>query len=807
MSDKQILVCGGAGYVGSHVVRALQNAGRRCVVLDDLSTGNRGSLPSESECIVASLAQRDVLDDIFRTRDISAVIHLCAHAYVGESAVNPAKYYRNNVANGLVLLEAMIEHDVRRIVFSSSCSVYGRRAGAALLSEELPREPISPYGRTKAAFEQMLEDFESAYGLRWMALRYFNAAGADESGEIGEDHDPETHLIPIILRRALAAERSENASTIEPVEVFGDDYDTPDGTCIRDYVHVTDLADAHVRAVEHMESGETSMPVNLANSRGFSVLEVLETCRRVTGQNIPHRVVPRRPGDPDMLVGDATRATEVLGWRPERDLSEIIRTAWNWHRSHPRGFESTPEVEAAPSEPTIAIFGMGYVGSACAAYLCGRGCRVLAVELSAEKRALLARGQASVSEKGISERLHAAHRNGLLQIADAADAVAASDMSIICVGTPTSPDGDVDLTGVFSAGREIASAISEKNDFHLVVVRSTCPPGTCERLEAAIAKASGKRAGRDFAVVHHPEFLREGSALADMAAPVLAVCGAGDDRFARLLRTAYGPAGERIRVISRRASEMLKYACNAFHAAKVAFANEIGELCRQCGADPQEVMDTFCLDKHLNISSKYLHPGFAFGGSCLPKDVRALKRTAQRTQLNLPLLGSLHASNDARIEQALERILAIDSGGDVGLAGLTFKPGTDDLRESPYLRLAALLRDRGRRVWLHDPAVKLDKLLGANREYMLKLFPSPEKVLVGGIADFLNRAQIIVVRSQADGFVRHEDVREDQLLLDLSNSCAIVTKNGLYCSSEPEGERQFEASAGKPPLSLAPDSR
>jgi UDP-glucose 4-epimerase len=336
-----VLVCGGAGYIGSVVVRDLLAAGRTPVVLDDLSTGHRQAVPDGVRFVRARIGDRRALDTLFRAFDVDCVIHLCAHAYVHESVVEPARYYRNNVAESLTLLEAMLSHDVRRIVFSSSCAVYGEPAGGAL-REDCPRAPISPYGHTKAIFEQILSDFERAYGLRWMALRYFNAAGALEGGEIGEDHSPETHLIPLVLRRALPG------APDDPVCIFGDDYDTPDGTCIRDYIHVLDLADAHIRAVEHLESDRSSLALNLANGKGFSVREVLRACEAVTGRRLPCRVQPRRPGDPSVLIGDASRAAQVLGWKPTyQELDDIVRTAWQWHRSHPKGYATTPREAAA----------------------------------------------------------------------------------------------------------------------------------------------------------------------------------------------------------------------------------------------------------------------------------------------------------------------------------------------------------------------------------------------------------------------------------------------------------------------------
>ena len=335
-----VLVCGGAGYIGSHVVRMLVDAGRRPVVLDDLSTGHRASLPEGVELIDGSIGDKAVLASAFASHAVAAVMHFCANAYVGESVEDPRKYYRNNIANGLSLLEAMLDAGVGNIVFSSSCTVYGHPERVPI-DESCRIGPISPYGRTKAIFEQVLGDFGRAYGLRSASLRYFNAAGAMPDGSIGEDHDPETHLIPLVLRRALRVARPEacEGGCAEPLEVFGDDYETRDGTCVRDYVHVLDLGSAHLLALDHLLAGGESITVNLANGAGFSVREVIDACQRVTGVEIPFHIAPRRPGDPAELVGSADLAARLLGWQPRyTDIDAIIETAWKWHSRNPAGF-------------------------------------------------------------------------------------------------------------------------------------------------------------------------------------------------------------------------------------------------------------------------------------------------------------------------------------------------------------------------------------------------------------------------------------------------------------------------------------
>jgi UDP-glucose-4-epimerase GalE len=325
-----VLVAGGAGYIGSHTVRLLEERGVEVVVLDNLSTGHRQAVQAALE--VVDLGDRPALARVFARHRPAAVIHFAAKCYVGESVQDPSKYYLENVAFTWNLLEAMRASACRDIVFSSTCATYGEPVEVPI-REDHPQSPINPYGRTKLHMEHMLQDFASAYGIRYGALRYFNAAGASRSGDLGEVHEPETHLIPLVLQVALG-KRPE-------VLLFGDDYDTPDGTCIRDYIHVEDLAEAHLSALARLQADSPGIACNLGTGQGFSVLEVVETARRVTGHAIPARVVARRPGDPARLVSGGTLAFELLGWRPKRPaLEDILADAWNFHRRHPRGYAS-----------------------------------------------------------------------------------------------------------------------------------------------------------------------------------------------------------------------------------------------------------------------------------------------------------------------------------------------------------------------------------------------------------------------------------------------------------------------------------
>jgi UDP-glucose 4-epimerase len=325
----KVLVTGGAGYIGSHAARLLSRAGHDVWIYDNLSQGHRAAaLPGR--LIVGELADRAAVEAALGEHQIDAVMHFAAFALVGESVADPAKYYQNNVVASLRLLEAMRAADVRQIVFSSTTATYGVPTKIPI-SEDEPQRPINPYGFAKLVIEQALADYAHAYGLAYAALRYFNAAGAAPDGDVGEDHTPESHLIPLVLQVALGQR--------EQITIFGDDYPTPDGTCIRDYIHVDDLGAAHVRALEQLQPGQ-GLRLNLGTGQGRSVREVIHACRQVTGHPIPTTIGPRRPGDPPELVADASRARAVLGWTPRyTELLPIVETAWRWHRTHPRGYD------------------------------------------------------------------------------------------------------------------------------------------------------------------------------------------------------------------------------------------------------------------------------------------------------------------------------------------------------------------------------------------------------------------------------------------------------------------------------------
>ena len=324
-----ILVTGGAGYVGSHASRMLAAAGHEVWVYDNLSLGHREAV-ARGRLIEGDLHDGELIEQVLSEKSIDAVMHFAALTLVGESVSDPARYYRNNVLGAFSLLEAMRRAGVARFIFSSTTATYGEPETIPITEKE-PQQPINPYGYTKLVIEKVLADYASAYGLAYAALRYFNAAGAHPDGDLGEDHDPETHLIPIVLQGALGQR--------DQITVFGSDYPTPDGTCVRDYVHVDDLAQAHLAALDRLQEGE-GLHLNLGSGRGNSVREIVEASRRVTGCEIPVVEGERRPGDPPILVADASLARRLLDWEPRyTDIEQIIQTAWNWHRSHPHGYQ------------------------------------------------------------------------------------------------------------------------------------------------------------------------------------------------------------------------------------------------------------------------------------------------------------------------------------------------------------------------------------------------------------------------------------------------------------------------------------
>jgi len=327
--NKEILVVGGAGYVGSHTVIKLKEKGYKPIILDNLSAGHKEAVIEETfyHCDIADIK---CIKDVFSKHTIDAVMHFGANCYVGESVVNPHKYFKNNVANTLNLLEVMLEAEVKKIIFSSTAATYGNPVKIPI-DETHPQIPCNPYGLSKLFVEQIISSYENAYGLKHIFLRYFNAAGADPEGRIGEDHYPETHIIPLLVQVALGTKKQ--------FSIFGNDYETSDGTCIRDYVHVMDIAEAHVKALEYLDSTKESNEFNLGSSMGYSVKDIILKVEEITGKKIPLEYHERREGDPSVLIAGCKKAREILDWKPRYNIDKTIETAWNWHKNHPKGFK------------------------------------------------------------------------------------------------------------------------------------------------------------------------------------------------------------------------------------------------------------------------------------------------------------------------------------------------------------------------------------------------------------------------------------------------------------------------------------
>ncbi|WP_251551530.1 UDP-glucose 4-epimerase GalE [Neobacillus muris] len=326
-----ILVLGGAGYIGSHAVYQLIDQGYEVVVIDNLQTGHREAVHPKSRFYQGDIRSREFMQSVFEKEQIEGILHFAANSLVGESMVEPLKYFDNNVYGTQIVLETMRDFGVKHIVFSSTAAVYGEQK-VVPITEEAAAIPTNTYGETKLTMEKMMAWCEKAYGIQYVSLRYFNVAGARNDGQIGEDHHPETHLIPVVLEAALGKRPA--------ITVFGEDYDTPDGTCIRDYIHVEDLIAAHLLALRYLQNGGGSNTFNLGSSQGFSVKEIIEAAKEVTGIDIPVQMGERRAGDPSTLIASSAKAKEVLGWNPSRtSIQQIIRDAWNWHQHHPNGYQ------------------------------------------------------------------------------------------------------------------------------------------------------------------------------------------------------------------------------------------------------------------------------------------------------------------------------------------------------------------------------------------------------------------------------------------------------------------------------------
>jgi GDP-mannose 6-dehydrogenase len=420
----------------------------------------------------------------------------------------------------------------------------------------------------------------------------------------------------------------------------------------------------------------------------------------------------------------------------------------------------------------ISIVGLGYVGAVSLACLARNGHRVIGVDIDRGKLDLIRRGQTPVIETGMAELMQTAVASGRVRVSDAAAfAVHHSDLSLVCVGTPSRPNGGQDLAAIERCSAELGAALRTKPGLHTFMIRSTVLPGTVEEtLTPILERHSGKTAGRDFDICFVPEFLREGSSIHDFDHPPFTVVGSASPRAAGLVEEVFGPAAGRVLPCAIRTAEMLKYACNSFHALKITFANEIGRLCQARGVDAHEVMELFAQDTHLNISRAYLRPGFAYGGSCLPKDLRALRHLASRLDVTIPMLSAVARSNDVHIEHALRMVL--DTGlRTVGMLGLSFKPGTDDLRESPLVVLAERLIGKGLTVRIWDPDVSMSRLAGANRRYIEDVIPHVGSLLGHDLDAVIADSQALIV-SLATAPVQDAlaaGCRRDHFILDFAN--------------------------------------
>ena len=429
----------------------------------------------------------------------------------------------------------------------------------------------------------------------------------------------------------------------------------------------------------------------------------------------------------------------------------------------------------------VSVFGLGYVGAVSAGCLARSGHQVLGVDNQPAKVEHINAGESPILEEGISELIAEVVASGRLRATcDPVEALRATDLSIVCVGTPSAPNGKLDLSHLAAVCQEIGASLASKMTPHTVIVRSTVLPGTVEEQVLPILEStSGRPHGRGYRVLYNPEFLREGTSIADFFQPPLTLVGTVDGGGAEVVRELYRDLDAPFEVVPARAAEMFKYACNSFHALKISFANEIGKLAKRLGADSHLVMDLVCRDTKLNISRAYLRPGFAFGGSCLPKDLRALTYRAKELDLPVPLLASILPSNESQIDAALE-IIRASGRRRVGLLGLSFKAGTDDLRESPLLTLAERLLGKGYELLIHDPLVSLDRLVGANKTYVLREIPHLSRLLVPTLAKVLEFGELVVVGNASREFrvLQEHKFRQDQVVVDLA---------GLLKEKRPQG--------------------
>lgn len=445
---------------------------------------------------------------------------------------------------------------------------------------------------------------------------------------------------------------------------------------------------------------------------------------------------------------------------------DALRARHSWLRER-----SGEEPGLAVQPRRISVFGLGYVGAVSLACLARDGHEMIGVDIDPTKLELLRNGQAPIVETGIQELTRAVVRGGSVTVTDSVrEAVLATDLSFVCVGTPARQNGNQDLGAITRIAEQIGTVLPDKDTRHVIVIRSTVKPGTVQDvIQPALEASSGLKAGRDFSVCFQPEFLREGTSINDYDNPPLTVVGSEDEYAVELLRSVFGHLPCEFVHTSIRTAEMLKYACNAFHAMKVTFANEIGRISQAVGVDPHEVMQLVCMDRQLNISSAYLRPGFAFGGSCLPKDLKALLYLAKSCDVELPMLSNVLPSNAAHVEHAIEQVLA-SGRRSVGLIGLSFKSGTDDLRESPLVIMAERFIGKGLQLCIFDPQVNVARLIGANRRFIEESIPHIASLMTEDVRELVRAADVLVVAMKTPEVLEALQAhgREDQLLIDIA---------------------------------------
>lgn len=433
--------------------------------------------------------------------------------------------------------------------------------------------------------------------------------------------------------------------------------------------------------------------------------------------------------------------------------------------------ETNGEVAQAAQPRSISVFGLGYVGAVSLACLARDGHSMVGVDIDHSKLELLRRGQAPIVETGIQELTRAVMQSNSVRVTDSVrDAILATELSFVCVGTPASANGNQDLTAITRIAEQIGAVLPEKDTRHVIVIRSTVKPGTIEEvIQPALERASGLKAGRDFSLCFQPEFLREGTSINDYDHPPLTIVGTDDPHAVGLLKSVFGHLPCEFVHTSVRTAEMVKYACNAFHAVKVTFANEIGRISQSLGVDPHEVMRLVCMDRQLNISPAYLKPGFAFGGSCLPKDLKALLYAAKTRDIELPMLASVLPSNVAHIEHAIDAVLSSGKRS-VGMVGLSFKSGTDDLRESPFVIMAERFIGKGLKLCIYDPQVNIARLIGANRRFIEESIPHIASLMTNDLETLIKEADVLVVAMKSPEVLAalQAHSRPDQLLLDIA---------------------------------------